>query len=446
MANFINKIKIGAVEYNIGMENALHFDGLALIGTWFVDEACKTAATAANLTETQSFLYYNAASIGENQVKVGCVYIPATGSAAAMAATGYELVCIEKAEVVSKWAILGEVKKETATGVRAVTTAAKAVVTGATPMTANFLASITPSTASIAAGVATASVNVITATPGAAAITAQDVISGVSAPTTTINYGTKISAGSVTANHVTTAAPVTVAGSVSGGSASGNTGSKSIECTEASGVAGKVGITLTTASKTVATGVSTTSVKQPEDPTAITVVDGVLNLPTAVIAALAAAKTVATGVATASIAVPTAAAMAADVITAVNTSVVSHTISGVVTSVSYTNPSVSVSLPTSVVTGVSYTAPTLTTAAQALVSSVSATGAATIGAVATDAKLISSVPYAAKTVATAAGAAKTVVTSVTAGSAAAVTGVTISTANVNQVTSVTTGTVVTAVL
>ena len=66
MANFINKIKIGAVEYNIGMENALHFDGLALIGTWFVDEACKTAATAANLTETQSFLYYNAASIGEN--------------------------------------------------------------------------------------------------------------------------------------------------------------------------------------------------------------------------------------------------------------------------------------------------------------------------------------------------------------------------------------------
>ena len=43
MANFINKIKIGEVTYNIGMENALHFDGLALIGTWFVDAACKTA-------------------------------------------------------------------------------------------------------------------------------------------------------------------------------------------------------------------------------------------------------------------------------------------------------------------------------------------------------------------------------------------------------------------
>ena len=278
MANFINKIKIGAVEYNIGMENALHFDGLALIGTWFVDEACKTAATAANLTETQSFLYYNAASIGDKEVKVGCVYIPATGSAAAMAATGYELVCIEKAEVVSKWAILGEVKKETATGVRAVTTAAKAVVTGATPTTANFLASITPSTASIAAGVATASVNVITAAPGSAAVTAQKVISGVDAPTTTINYGKSISAGSVTANHVTTAAPVTVAGSVSGGSASGNTGSKSIECTEASGVAGKVGITLTTASKTVVTSVATGTVKQvgTSDKMVVTVVDGTL--------------------------------------------------------------------------------------------------------------------------------------------------------------------------
>lgn len=446
MANFINKIKIGEVTYSIGMENTLHFDGLALIGTWFVDAACKTAATANDLKESQGFLYYNAATIGAKAVTVGCVYIPATGTASAMAATGYELVCVEvSAANVSKWAILGEVKKETATGVLAVDTASKTVVTGVSDAKAAFIASVTPGTASIAAGVATANVNVITAAPTSATVAAQDVVAGVDPKSTTINYGKSISAGSVTANHVSTSAPVSANVTLSGGGVTVVTADAEIECTEASGAAGKVSITLTNGTaKSFATGVSTASVKQPADPTAITVVDGTLNLPTAVIAALAAAKTVATGVTTGSIAVPTAAAMAANVITAVNTAVVTHTVN-VVNSATYTNPTVKVTLPTSVVTGVSYTAPTLTTAAQAVVSSVSAT-TASIGAVATDAKLIASVPYAAKAVATAAGAAKTVVTGITTGSASAVTAVTGATGSVKEVTSVTTGTVVTAVL
>lgn len=451
MANFINKIKIGEVTYSIGMENALHFDGLALIGTWFVDAACKTAATANDLKESQGFLYYNAATIGAKAVTVGCVYIPATGTASAMVATGYELVCVEvSAANVSKWAILGEVKKETATGVLAVGTASKTVVTSVSDAKAAFIASVTPGTASIAAGVATANVNVITAAPTSATVAAQDVVAGIDPKSTTINYGKSISAGSVTANHVSTSAPVSANVTVSGGGVTVATADAEIECTEASGAAGKVAITLTNGTaKSVVTALSSTAkvvTSVSSEDTHITVTtDNTLVLPVTVLTALAGAQANASALgSTGSIAVPTAAAMAANVITAVNTAVVTHTVN-VVTGAKHTNPTVKVALPTSVVTGVSYTAPTLITAAQAVVSSVSAT-TASIGAVATDAKLIASVPYAAKAVATAAGAAKTVVTGITTGSASAVTAVTGATGSVKEVTSVTTGTVVTAVL
>ena len=439
MANFINSIKVGTTTYSIGMENAIHFDGLSVISTWFSDSACKTAATVADLGN--DFLYYNKAAIGDAVVTKGCMYIPTSDDAGT--ATGYELVCVDLKDGISKWAILGEVKKETKSVVTGITTAAKQVVAGVTADKGSVIGTITPATASIADGVVTASYNVITAAPTLANVTAQEAVGNVTPSVATINYGSAISAGNAEAQHVTTAAPLSA--TVSGGLVSAAKGSLSVSYNEASATADTVAVNLTSTDKTVATALTSSAGQITKTEGKIQVVGNTLELPVDFIKSLTVPTSVITAVAasTASVAVPSAAALATKVVTGVAITPVTHTVSGVVTGVTYTAPTVT--LPTAVVTGISYTAPTLTTKAQALVSAVS-TDAVTFGTVATDASLIASVPYAEKTVATAAGAAKPVVTGIAAGAVSAITGVTVTTANVNEVTAVTSGTVVTAVL
>lgn len=163
MANFINKIKIGNAEYNIGMANAIHFEGTALVGTWFSDEACTTAATVADLKK--DFLYYNAAKIGDATVEPGCMYLPLDGTAN----TGYELVCVELADGISKWSVLGKVKQSTKDITTSVTTAAVNVVGSISTSDAEFVNAVTAdSKAAVVGSLSTTNVNVITAAPGTA--------------------------------------------------------------------------------------------------------------------------------------------------------------------------------------------------------------------------------------------------------------------------------------
>lgn len=449
MANFINKINIGGEIYNIGMENAVHFDGISKIGTWFSDSSCTVTANVADLTN-KDFLYYNGDTIGTNAVVKGCMYIPSSDDGGKNA-TGYELVCVDVTDGVSKWAILGEIKKETGSAVIDVTTEDKTVATGVSATKAEVLVSVTPGTKEIVAGVSTASYNVITAAPGTVSAAAQEVATSVTPGTATINYGTSISDGSISVKRITAAAPVSAV--VSGGAVDAKTGSVDVEINEAAGEAGKVGITLASKEEAVATGVSATNVSAVTDTTsnafgtaATYKVDGnTLILPATLLTGATKSSVIGSVEAvTGKISVPSAAAMAANVITAVNVTPVTHTVSGVVTSVSHTNPTVT--LPTSVVTGVEYTAPVLTTADQQIVSGV-VVSSKEIGAFAADAAVVTSVPYAAKTVAVGASEDKiTVVTGVTTGAVSAVTGVTADTATIKTVSSVTKGTVVTAVL
>lgn len=432
MANFINKIKIGNVEYNIGMANAIHFEGTAVVSTWFSDSACTAAATVADLKN--DFLYYNAAKIGDAVVEPGCMYLPLDGTSN----TGYELVCVELADGISKWSVLGKVNSKTKEITTSVGTEGGQVIDDITTSAVEVIKSVSVSDAnkvSVVSALDTAAVSVITSAPTSAAVSAQTAVKAVEGKDATLTYVKSISKGDVVANHVTSAAPVKA--DVSGGSVTVQKGDVEIACNEATGAAGKVDITLSNANKTVATGVTVSKAAAVQScayenfgKDTYKVENATLILPTSILtAATTASYATNAAAATTSVAIPSAAAMASNVITAVNASAVTHTIN-VVTGAEYANPTVS--LPTQVVTGVTYTAPAATTGDQAIVSSVSAT-TATFGAVATDAKLIASVPYASKTVATGGK------------NADVLQGVTVATTSLNNVTTYTKATVITKV-
>lgn len=444
MANFINKIKIGNAEYNIGMANAIHFEGTALVGTWFSDEACTTAATVADLKK--DFLYYNAAKIGDATVEPGCMYLPLDGTAN----TGYELVCVELADGISKWSVLGKVKQSTKDITTSVTTAAVNVVGSISTSDANFVNAVTAdSKAAVVGSLSTANVNVITSAPGTASATGATAVNSVVPTATSINNVTKINAGDVVADHITSANPVSAI--VSGGGVEVKTGDKEVTVNEASAVMGAPAITLNASEKTLATGVSATttaavkSTDKDDFNTAATykVENATLILPISILTAAATANYVTSVAAqTATVNVPTEAKLASNsVVTAITASPVTKTISGVVTGATHTNPTVT--LPTAVVTGVTYTAPTLESAAQSVVTSV-AVSSTTIYGLSSGAKVITNVPYAATTVATGAASTVSAVTGLTVGSAKAVVSVASTAVTVNSVTSQNTGTVVTA--
>lgn len=325
MANFINKIKIGTDTYNIGMENAVHFDGLAPIRTWTIDEDYTIPATVADLS--RDFLYFNKEAINDNLVSKGCMYIPTDNDVA----TGYELVCVEvktsDTETRTKWAILGEIKKETKDIVTGISTSTRKVVDIINEEKNQVIGSVTPSTASI-------------------------------------TYITSVSES-----------PVSV-----------STGTKDVVVNEASGEASEVAVNLTTNNKTIATGVNVTTaaLTNTNSKKSISVSNGVLELPASVLTALALTNVVtSTTASTSSIPIPTAAALATTVVTGITSSPVTKTIS--------------------VVTEVTASAPKVSTAS------------------------------------------KTVVTGVITGSVDVVTNISVNTVTINQVDSISTGTVVTAV-
>ena len=444
MANFINKIKIGNAEYNIGMANAIHFEGTALVGTWFSNEACTAAATVADLKK--DFLYYNAAKIGEATVEPGCMYLPLDGTAN----TGYELVCVELTDGISKWSVLGKVKQGTKDITTSVTTAAVDVVGSISASDADFVNAVTVNDkASVVGSLSTTSVSVITAAPGSATAAGAAAVASVIPSSVSINNVTKINAGNATADHITSANPISAI--VSGGGVEVKTGDKEVTVNEASAVMGAPTITLNASEKTLATGVSATTVAAVKSTdkddfnTAATykVENATLILPVSILTAAATANYVnAVSAQTTTVNVPTEAKLASNsVVTAITASPVTKTISGVVTGATHTNPVVT--LPTAVVTGVTYTAPTLESAAQSVVTKVDSTST-TIYGLSSGAKVITSVPYADTTVATGAASTVSAITGLTVGSAKAVVSVTSAKATVNSVTSQNTGTVVTA--
>ncbi len=444
MANFINKIKIGNAEYNIGMANAIHFEGTALVGTWFSNEACTAAATVADLKK--DFLYYNAAKIGEATVEPGCMYLPLDGTAN----TGYELVCVELTNGISKWSVLGKVKQDTKTITTSITTAAVNVVGSVSANDAEFVNAVTVNEkATVVGSLSTGSVNVITDAPETATATGASAVNSVVPSATTINNVTKINAGNVVADHITAANPVSAI--VSGGGVEVETGDKEVTVNEAKAEMGAPAITLSTASKTFATGVSAAtgaavkSTDKDDFNTAATykVENATLILPVSILTAATTANYVnAVSAQTATVSVPTEAKLASNsVVTAITASPVTKTISGVVTGATHTNPTVT--LPTAVVTGVTYTAPTLDSAAQSVVTKVT-TSSTTIYGLSSGAKVITNIPYAAQTVATGAASTVSAVTGLTVGSANALTSITSASATVNSVTSQNTGIVVTA--
>lgn len=442
MANFINKIKIGNAEYNIGMANAIHFEGTAAIGTWYSDSACTAAAKVEDLTK--DFLYYNAAKIGDATVEPGCMYLPLNGTSN----TGYELVCVELTDGISKWSVLGKVKQTTKEITTSVTTSKVDVVGDITTSATDFVNSVTTGDKVTAvASLSTASVNSITSAPGSVTVSGSSAVASVAVTPTSINNVTGIDGGRATANHITSSNPISAI--VSDGSVSVETGKKEVTVNEAEGKSGKVGITLSTVSSTVAYDVtcSTVSAVKSADAnkfgdTTYKVENATLILPTAILTAATTANYVnSVAPQTTTVNIPTSAAMAADVITAVSVSPVTKTISGVVTGATLTNPTVT--LPTEVVTDVTYVAPTLSSNSQSVVTKVEATST-TIYGLASGTTVVTNVPYAAATVVSGVASTVSAISGITVGSAKAVTAVSATPTSVNSVTSQNTGIVVTA--
>lgn len=443
MANFINKIKIGNAEYNIGMANAIHFEGTALVGTWFSNEACTAAATVADLKK--DFLYYNAAKIGDATVEPGCMYLPLDGTAN----TGYELVCVELTDGISKWSVLGKVKQSTKQITTSITTSKVDVVGSINTSDTDFVNAVTvDSRAAAVCSLSTDSVNVITAAPESTTVSGAAAVASITPSSVSINNVTGINSGSVVADHITAANPVSAI--VSGGGVEVKTGDKEVTVNEAQAVKGTPVITLSNSSKTLATGVSinTAAAVQSTDAdnfgtATYKVENATLILPTAILTAAQQANYV-NGVSaqTTSVSVPTAAALASNsVVVAITASPVTKTISGVVTGATHTNPTVT--LPTAVVTGVTYTAPTLASSAQSVVTKVDSTSA-TIYGLTSGTKVVTSVPYATKTVAVGAASTVQAITGLAVGTAKAVVSVASTPTSVNSVTSQNTGIVVTA--
>lgn len=441
MANFINKIKIGSAEYNIGMANAIHFEGTALVGTWFSNEACTATATVADLKK--DFLYYNAAKIGDATVEPGCMYLPLDGTAN----TGYELVCVELTDGISKWSVLGKVKQSTKQITTSITTSEVNVVGSVTTDASDFVNSVTINPkVSVVSDLKLDDINSISAAPGSASVAGSAAVASVAKDSASINNVTGINAGNAVANHITSANPIEAI--VSGGKVEVSTGDKTVTVNEAEGKSGKVGITLSTTPSTVAYGVESSKVQAVKSADAdnfgaatYKVENATLILPTAILTAATTASYVnSVSAQTTAVNIPTSAAMAADVITAVSASPVTKTISGVVVSATLTNPTVT--LPTAVVTDVTYTAPTLNSTAQSVITKVEATPT-TIYGLASGTKVVTSVPY--KTVSVVVGGENAdVISGITVGSAKAVTSVASTAASVNSVTSQNTGIVVTA--
>lgn len=445
MANFINKIQVGTETYQIGMENTVHFDGLAAIGTWFSDESCTAKATITDL-HSKDFLYYNAAAIGANSVVKGCMYLP-TSDAEGKQASAYELVCIETGlgtgKNISKWAVLGEIYTQTGSAVTDVTTEDKSVIDAVTPTSAAFVKTVTAGKKDVHTTLSTASVTVITAAPASATLTTQTVNKGFKATSDTFNYVSSISSGSAVPVHVSTKAPITVSAAVTGGAAAPLTGSKSVTVKEYTATPTDVEITLTNGTaksfvtKVNYTAPTVTTANITYDAANKALVFGQASYVTSVSAGSASGTT-------GTISVPTSAALASQVITGISSEDATKTITGVVTGVKYTDPTVTVSLPTQVVTGITYTAPTATTADQTVITAASAS-TETIYALPSTATPVTSISTSDKTIATGfTSEVLKVVTDVTAGTADAVTDVAATTTTVKSVKTVTSGTVVTA--
>lgn len=444
MANYINQIQLGTQVYKIGMQNALHFEGLALIGTWFEDSTCKTAATTTSLT-SKDFLYYNGSSIDSKTVEIGCVYLPATGTTEAKVATNYELVCVEIGTGnVSKWAVLGEVTSKTGTAIVSVSTKSLTYATGAaTVATASFVNSVTPATKTLtyASSVNTASINAL-GTVGTAAVADATVVTNVSATTASISYGSSISKGAASGTLNTG----TIAATVSGGSVTAKTATPSVTVASGKAIAtipsAGVAATLTNDSKKLVTGITNTAASGATSNFSVsgtTLVIPTIGYVTSVSGGTASANT-------SDVNIPTGATVKGVLTGLTYSDITANLSTAVVTSVSHTNPAVAI--PTGkVVTAVAYTAPTLTTTSQTIVSAVSANtmSAGTVDAAVS--AVVTSVAADAKTVATGvATTSQTIVSGVTAGKADAATGVTLTTATQTVVTDATTGTVVTSVL
>lgn len=446
MANFINKIKVGATTYDIGMQNTIHFDGIAPISNWYTDAACKTVATAEALTASRDYLYSNKATI-TNTVGIGCMYIPAIETEGASAATGYELVCVELSEGISKWAILGQVKKETITGIIPTEVEDRNVLSNVTPVTEKRLTSVTPVTTEISV-VSSTTANVITAAPGKAEVTGKQIISDIDSTPKTLSYVESITAGSVIPLRPTSEKPLSATVNIGAQNLDVTKGEVSISYSKATATPTEVAVNLTAGEKqTILTSFTPGSIKQAakDDTVSVTVSDGVLNLPSSILIGLTGSANVVSSVSTGSVAVPTKAALATPVVTAVANTEATTSIN-VITKVAQPATSADVTLPTSIVIGIDYTAPVASNGSQTVVASVSATGKETVGVVASDATLIASVPYASKDLAVVTTSKQTIVTDVTKSEADTLVDVTPVSTTIPAIISSVSGPIVTAVL
>ena len=450
---YINQIQVGSTTYDIGMQNAIHFDGIALIDTWYSDLACSVKLTENKLAEGE-FAYTNVAAINEKAVMIGCMWLPATGTAASMTATSYELICVEKDlganKNISKWAVLGDVKKATGSAVIAATSTSISYGSSVTPTKGSALVSITPGTADLHTALSTAAIKSL-GTVGTVAPTSAKVL-------TSVGNGTKIDViktvsikgGLVSAGLASTETPISA--TVSDGGATATKGNVSITVPNAvaavqtgdkavtlSAASKSVVSTLTTQAQTVVTGAAAS------DKATISVSGNKLILPVSVLTALAGTKSVnvVSTFTSSSISVPTAAVLKGAVTGISNTDATAT--ANIVTGVSYKNPTVT--LTSAVVTASSYSNYDLDKTTASVVTNVSSSSGTVYGVPSTATSVVTSVAGSNVTAATGfTTATQKVVTGITSGSGEFVTNVTLGKTSQTVVTGVTTGTVVTSVL